>query len=104
MIDLLNLSTFKKPLQVRWSRVAGGFYVENLFTVECEVCCTLPIFFSLFAGSNNGVTHTHNIHTMEIFLDDKPNFLMCDIFIQEFDDLLAVLEEGMKNRAVGSHG
>ncbi|EFX85436.1 hypothetical protein DAPPUDRAFT_314281 [Daphnia pulex] len=58
VIDLLNLSTFKKPLQVRWSRVAGGFYVENLFTVECE----------------------------------------------EFDDLLAVLEEGMKNRAVGSHG
>ena len=48
VIDLLNLSTFKKPLQVRWSRVAGGFYVENLFTVECEVCCTL--FFSLFVG------------------------------------------------------
>ena len=48
MIDLLNLSTFKKPLQVRWSRKLGGFYVENQFTVEC----------------------------------------------QEFDDLLAVLEEG----------
>jgi hypothetical protein len=61
------------------------------------------IFFSLIAGSNNGVTH-HNIRTMEFFLDDKPNFLMCDNFIQEFDDLLAVLEEGMKNRAVGSHG
>ncbi|XP_032780386.2 kinesin-like protein KIF12 [Daphnia magna] len=58
VIDLLNLSTFKKPLQVRWSRASGGFYVENLFTVECE----------------------------------------------EFDDLLAVLEEGMRNRAVGSHG
>lgn len=44
VIDLLNLSTFKKPLQVRWSRVAGGFYVENLFTVECEVYILVCFF------------------------------------------------------------
>ena len=51
----MNLSTYKKPLQVRWSRKVGGFYVENLFTVECE----------------------------------------------EFDDLLAVLEEGQSYKLDG---
>lgn len=46
VIDLLNISTFKKPLQVRWSRASGGFYVENLFTVECEVL--FVVFSALF--------------------------------------------------------
>ncbi|CAL8082496.1 unnamed protein product [Orchesella dallaii] len=55
VIDLLNTS--RKPLAVRWSKKSRGFFVENLFMVECE----------------------------------------------EFDDLLAVLEEGMRNRAVGRH-
>ena len=77
---MLNLSTFKKPLQVRWSRAASGFYVENLFTVECEVI--LCFFFHLVF--------------VYCLLNLKINF-------QEFDDLLAVLEEGMRNRAVGSH-
>ncbi|XP_063624421.1 kinesin-like protein KIF12 isoform X5 [Cydia splendana] len=57
VIDLLNPGTARKPLQVRWSKESRGFYVENLFTVDCE----------------------------------------------ELDDLFAVLEEGMRNRAVGSH-
>ncbi|XP_043474477.1 kinesin-like protein KIF12 isoform X2 [Leptopilina heterotoma] len=56
VIDLLNPG-LRKPLAVRWSKKSRGFFVENLFTVECE----------------------------------------------ELDDLLAVLEEGMRNRAVGSH-
>ncbi|XP_051170195.1 kinesin-like protein KIF12 isoform X2 [Leptopilina boulardi] len=56
VIDLLNPGS-RKPLAVRWSKKSRGFFVENLFTVECE----------------------------------------------ELDDLLAVLEEGMRNRAVGSH-
>ncbi|XP_033230766.1 kinesin-like protein KIF12 [Belonocnema kinseyi] len=56
VIDLLNPGS-RKPLAVRWSKKSRGFFVENLFTVQCE----------------------------------------------EFDDLLAVLEEGMRNRAVGSH-
>jgi hypothetical protein len=47
VIDLLNTS--RKPLAVRWSKKSRGFFVENLFMVECE----------------------------------------------EFDDLLAVLEEGL---------
>ncbi|XP_035708563.1 kinesin-like protein KIF12 isoform X1 [Folsomia candida] len=55
VIDLLNTS--RKSLAVRWSKKSRGFFVENLFMVECE----------------------------------------------EFDDLLAVLEEGMRNRAVGRH-
>ncbi|XP_034942202.1 kinesin-like protein KIF12 [Chelonus insularis] len=57
IMDLLNLGSSKKSLPVRWSKKTRGFFVENLFTVECE----------------------------------------------ELDDLLSVLEEGMKNRAVGAH-
>ncbi|KAL7648704.1 UNVERIFIED_CONTAM: hypothetical protein RMT77_000611 [Armadillidium vulgare] len=57
VIDLLNIGTNAKPLQVRWSKKARGFFVENLFAIECY----------------------------------------------ELDDLLAVLEEGLRNRAVASH-
>ncbi|XP_023713888.1 kinesin-like protein KIF12 isoform X3 [Cryptotermes secundus] len=57
VIDLLNPGTARKPLAVRWSKKSRGFFVENLFTVDCE----------------------------------------------ELDDLLAVLEEGMRNRSVGRH-
>nr|CAI5819200.1 unnamed protein product [Callosobruchus analis] len=57
VIDLLNPGTCRKPLAVRWSKKARGFFVENLFTVDCE----------------------------------------------ELDDLMAVLEEGMRNRSVGRH-
>ncbi|XP_058055403.1 kinesin-like protein KIF12 [Anopheles bellator] len=57
VIDLLNPGSARKPLAVRWSKKSRGFFVENLFTVDCE----------------------------------------------ELDDLLAVLEEGMRNRHVGSH-
>lgn len=62
VIDLLNpvaQESGRKPrsLMVRWSRKKRAFFVENLFTVECE----------------------------------------------ELDDLLAVLEEGLRNRAVASH-
>ncbi|KAJ8922226.1 hypothetical protein NQ315_004163 [Exocentrus adspersus] len=57
VIDLLNPGSARKPLAVRWSKKARGFFVENLFTVDCE----------------------------------------------EFDDLMAVLEEGMRNRSVGRH-
>ncbi|GLH09495.1 Kinesin-like protein Klp68D [Gryllus bimaculatus] len=57
VIDLLNPGSARKPLAVRWSKRLRGFFVENLFTVDCE----------------------------------------------ELDDLLAVLEEGMRNRSVGRH-
>ncbi|XP_060520283.1 kinesin-like protein KIF12 isoform X2 [Cylas formicarius] len=57
VIDLLNPGSARKPLAVRWSKKARGFFVENLFTVDCE----------------------------------------------ELDDLIAVLEEGLRNRAVGKH-
>ncbi|KAG5886030.1 hypothetical protein JTB14_023671 [Gonioctena quinquepunctata] len=57
VIDLLNPGSARKPLAVRWSKKARGFFVENLFTVDCE----------------------------------------------ELDDLMAVLEEGMRNRSVGRH-
>ncbi|XP_026725154.1 kinesin-like protein KIF12 [Trichoplusia ni] len=57
VIDLLNPGSARKPLQVRWSKESRGFYVENLFMVDCE----------------------------------------------QLDDLFAVLEEGMRNRAVGAH-
>lgn len=36
IIDLLNPGTSKKSLPVRWSKKTRGFFVENLFTVECE--------------------------------------------------------------------
>lgn len=35
VMDLLNGSS-RKPLAVRWSKKSGGFFVENLFTVDCE--------------------------------------------------------------------
>ncbi|XP_037781156.1 chromosome-associated kinesin KIF4A-like [Penaeus monodon] len=57
VIDLLNIGTNQKPLQVRWSKKKRGFFVENLFEIECA----------------------------------------------ELDDLLAVLEEGLRNRAIASH-
>ncbi|KAL0125156.1 hypothetical protein PUN28_004354 [Cardiocondyla obscurior] len=57
VIDLLNPGTSRKTLAVRWSKKTRGFFVENLFTVECE----------------------------------------------ELDDLLAVLEEGLRNRSMGTH-
>ncbi|XP_057658055.1 kinesin-like protein KIF12 [Diorhabda carinulata] len=57
VIDLLNPGSLRKSLAVRWSKKSRGFFVENLFSVDCE----------------------------------------------EFDDLLAVLEEGMRNRSVGKH-
>uniref|UniRef100_A0A8D8YU54 Kinesin-like protein n=1 Tax=Cacopsylla melanoneura TaxID=428564 RepID=A0A8D8YU54_9HEMI len=55
VIDLLNNT--RRSLPVRWSKKSRSFFVENLFTVDCE----------------------------------------------ELDDLLAVLEEGLRNRSVGSH-
>ncbi|XP_019763729.2 kinesin-like protein KIF12 isoform X1 [Dendroctonus ponderosae] len=57
VIDLLNSGSLRKPLAVRWSKKACGFFVENLFTVDCE----------------------------------------------ELDDLIAVLEEGLRNRSIGRH-
>ncbi|XP_032242264.1 kinesin-like protein KIF12 isoform X2 [Nematostella vectensis] len=54
--DLLNPSSAHDSLPVRWSR-NRGFYVENLFFVECD----------------------------------------------NMDDLMAVLEEGLRYRQVGSH-
>ncbi|XP_041349657.1 kinesin-like protein KIF12 isoform X4 [Gigantopelta aegis] len=56
VIDLLNPS-HRRYLAVRWSK-NKGFYVENLFQVQCET----------------------------------------------LDDLMAVLEEGLRNRQTGSHG
>ncbi|XP_047480496.1 kinesin-like protein KIN-5B, partial [Penaeus chinensis] len=35
VIDLLNIGTNQKPLQVRWSKKKRGFFVENLFEIEC---------------------------------------------------------------------
>ncbi|KAK9736472.1 Kinesin motor domain [Popillia japonica] len=57
VIDLLNPGIRRKPLAVRWSKKCRGFFVENLFTVDCE----------------------------------------------ELDDLIAVLEEGIRNRSMGRH-
>lgn len=36
VIDLLNPGTARKPLAVRWSKKSRSFFVENLFTVDCE--------------------------------------------------------------------
>ena len=34
VVDLLNPNSYR-PLLVRWSK-NRGFYVENLFTIQCE--------------------------------------------------------------------
>ncbi|XP_022917866.2 kinesin-like protein KIF12 [Onthophagus taurus] len=57
VIDLLNPAIRRKPLAVRWSKKNRGFFVENLFMVDCE----------------------------------------------ELDDLIGVLEEGIRNRSMGYH-
>lgn len=36
VIDLLNPGSARKPLAVRWSKKTRSFFVENLFTVDCE--------------------------------------------------------------------
>lgn len=33
---MLNPGSARKPLAVRWSKKSRGFFVENLFTVDCE--------------------------------------------------------------------
>ncbi|XP_068633105.1 kinesin-like protein KIF12 [Battus philenor] len=63
VIDLLNPGTSRKPLQVRWSKESRSFYVENLFTVDCEELDDL--FAVLEEGTRNRANGAHamNAHS-----------------------------------------
>ncbi|CAH2048841.1 unnamed protein product, partial [Iphiclides podalirius] len=60
VIDLLNPGTAKKPLQVRWSKESRSFYVENLFTVDCEELDDL--FAVLEEGTRNRAVGAHSMN------------------------------------------
>lgn len=49
IIDLLNSGSSKKSLAVRWSKKIRGFFVENLFTIECQ---ELDDLFSVLEEGN----------------------------------------------------
>ncbi|CAG4959160.1 unnamed protein product [Parnassius apollo] len=63
VIDLLNPGSSRKPLQVRWSKESRSFYVENLFTVDCEELDDL--FAVLEEGTRNRAVGAHamNAHS-----------------------------------------
>ncbi|CAH2095892.1 unnamed protein product [Euphydryas editha] len=63
VIDLLNPGSSRKPLQVRWSKESRSFYVENLFTVDCEQLDDL--FAVLEEGMRNRSVGAHamNAHS-----------------------------------------
>ncbi|KAG7188164.1 hypothetical protein KM043_013382 [Ampulex compressa] len=60
VIDLLNPGTSRKPLAIRWSKKIRGFFVENLFTVECEELDDL--FAVLEEGLRNRSIGRHNMN------------------------------------------
>ncbi|XP_044766590.1 kinesin-like protein KIF12 isoform X2 [Coccinella septempunctata] len=60
VIDLLNPGSSRKPLAVRWSKKARGFFVENLFTVDCEELDDLTAV--LEEGLRNRSVGKHNMN------------------------------------------
>ncbi|XP_045463579.1 kinesin-like protein KIF12 isoform X2 [Harmonia axyridis] len=60
VIDLLNAGSSRKPLAVRWSKKARGFFVENLFTVDCEELDDLTAV--LEEGLRNRSVGRHNMN------------------------------------------
>lgn len=63
VIDLLNPGSSRKPLAVRWSKKSRGFFVENLFTVDCEelddLLAVLEEGWSSFLFTSNFLFCTH---------------------------------------------
>lgn len=66
VIDLLNPGTTRKPLAVRWSKKARGFFVENLFTVDCEELDDLIAV--LEEGIQNRSVGKHNMNDYSRFV------------------------------------
>ncbi|CAG0890102.1 unnamed protein product [Darwinula stevensoni] len=58
--DLLNPNPDQRSLQVRWSKKVRGFYVENLFTVECNEIDDLVAV--LEEGLSNRHVRGHNLN------------------------------------------
>uniref|UniRef100_A0A1A9VQ49 Kinesin-like protein n=1 Tax=Glossina austeni TaxID=7395 RepID=A0A1A9VQ49_GLOAU len=77
VIDLLNPGSVRQSLAVRWSKKSGGFFVENLFNVDCQELDDL----------------------LAVLEEGYRNLL-----IKSLDKFLLIpLSLGMRNRAVGSH-
>lgn len=66
VIDLLNPGTSRKPLAVRWSKKTRGFFVENLFTVDCEELDDLIAV--LEEGIQNRSVGKHNMNDYSRFV------------------------------------
>lgn len=66
VMDLLNPGTTRKPLAVRWSKKARGFFVENLFTVDCEELDDLIAV--LEEGIQNRSVGKHNMNDYSRFV------------------------------------
>lgn len=78
VIDLLNPGTARKPLAVRWSKKSRSFFVENLFTVDCE---ELDDLMAVLEEGKRGCTLTVQVQLTR-------SHFPCP---------------GMRNRSVGSH-
>lgn len=76
-MDLLNPSTTRKPLAVRWSKKARGFFVENLFTVDCEELDDLIAV--LEEGLQNRSVGKHNMNDYSRFVLTGYFFFLCAV-------------------------
>ena len=83
VIDLLNPGAKRSNLTVRWNKRSRAFVVDNLFRWPKQISSIL-------------------IYGCLLSICSKLQ-LLNSIECAELDDLLAVLEEGLKNRAIGTH-
>ena len=78
---MLNPGAKRSNLTVRWNKRSRAFVVDNLFR-----CLNISL---------------HNLFRTCRYILSKMS--VSSIECAELDDLLAVLEEGLKNRAIGTH-
>ena len=75
VIDLLNPGAKRSNLTVRWDKRSRAFVVDNLFSIECGELDDL-------------------VAVLEVIIDIQKNF---------FYSKQLFLQEGLKNRAIGTH-
>ena len=87
VIDLLN-NSHRRYLSVRWSK-NKGFYVENLFTVECETlddlmavleegrCSSLPVSWLFVCLCDGGARLVSEWFKSRVCVCVRMSFLCC---------------------------
>lgn len=63
VIDLLNPGSNRTSLSVRWSKKTQSFFVENLFTVDCEQLDDLQ---AVLEEGNHGIPTTRRLYRVLI--------------------------------------